>query len=655
MRKFLRYAFQYAILGVVALAVYQTTFRRGAPPAEDRAAWSQRDGFVAISYGGLTMEERENALVTKARLREHLTALAKAGFRTVATADLRDFYNADKPLPEKALYVMFEGGRKDSVLFSQPVLQETGFHASLYLFGGHLTGWNRFFVRADELGKIARSPFWDVDSMGYHAEDPAAAGKTAAFHYLAALQTGPDGKSVETQQEFEARAAEDFRLAYRSIDEAAGVPPLGYVFVPANTLGVSLPAALADPLEKDLKATFPVAFTRVGEAYNSRENDPHALTRLAVAPDWTAERLLLEIDSRLPRSRYLDFSDSVRQGLWQVAAGDVAADGQRLTLTAPAGVDPFARLRGSEGFEDFLCQVKVDPQPGGASLVYLRYRGPGSFVRLQITQDRVVVQEKNGSSLNTILQYVLPLEHDGPVSLDGCVKANRLLLSVDGKSACPYPIPLTADTSRGYFALGALSDKEQQPTSFTDLRLTTFAPRWVQLPTVRDAALDEARTLTGMILPATNLASDPVGDAAALVAVSAAGVGVYLDMPEADAAKVMETVAFVEKAPAAMVFAKLLRGLVLSLDNFPDLAALSPCIKNLRAKGFAVVLRLSQAEAARLAAGPLLTPDWLLFDVAPAEDAPDMATLRNRYDRARMLFRLPAPPEATAVSYEVKR
>ena len=610
---------------------------------------------MAISYGGLTMDERASTLVTKARLREHLTALAKAGFRTVATSDIRDFYNADKPLPEKALYVMFEGGRKDSVLFSQPVLQETGFHASLYLFGGHLAGWNRFFVRADELGKIARNPYWDVDSMGYHAEDPEAAGKSASAHYLTALMPGSDGKPAETPQEFEARAAEDFRLAYRSIDEAAGVPPLGYVFVPANTLGVSLPAALAGPLEKDLKGTFPVAFTKVGEAYNSRENDPHALTRLAVAPDWTAERLLLEIDSRLPRSRYLDFSDSVRQGLWQVAAGDVAADGQRLTLTAPAGVDPFARLRGSEGFEDFLCQVKVDPRPGGASLVYLRYRGPGSFVRLQITQDRVVVQEKNGPSLNTILQYVLPLDHDGPVSLDGCVKANRLLLSVDGKSACPYPIPLTADTSRGYFALGALSDKEQQPTSFTDLRLTTFAPRWVQLPTVRDAAPDEARTLTGMILPATNLASDPVGDAAALVAVSAAGVGVYLDMPEADAAKVMETVAFVEKAPAAMIFAKLLRGLVLSLDNFPDLAALSPCIRDLRAKGFAVVLRLSQAGAARLAAGPALTPDWLLFDVAPGDDAPDMATLRNRYDRARMLFRLPGPPDAAAVSYEVKR
>ncbi|MEL7639497.1 MAG: hypothetical protein AAGU21_07620 [Solidesulfovibrio sp.] len=656
MRKFIRYAIQYAILGAVAFFVYQTTFTRGTPPARDRAAWSQRDGFVAISYGGLTVDEKENSLVTKTQLRQQLAALAKAGYTAVTTADLRDFYASGKPLPDKALYVMFEGGRKDSVLFSQPVLQEIGLHASLYLYGSHLTGWNRFFMRADEIRKVAANPYWDVNSMGYHSELLNVTREGRYAHYLTALQTGPDGQPAETQEAFDARVAEDFRLAYQSIADATGIPPLGYDFQPANTLGVSLPAELAKPVEEALKATFPVAFTRVGEAYNSRESAPHALTRLLVGPDWTADRLLLEIESRLPRSRYLDFSDSVRQGLWQVASGDITAEGQRLTVSEGDGKDPFARLRGSEGFENFLCQVKVEPTPKGAGLIYLRYRDAGSFARIQVTPDRVLVQEKNGTSLNTIFQYVLPLDHDGPVDLDACVKANRLLLRVDDKNASPYPVPLTTDTSRGFFALGALGEKPPHNAAFTDLRLTTFPPRWLQVADIHDAALGEARTLTTMILPSMALTADPVGDAAALVAVSADGVSVFLDLPEAEATKVLDTVAFVEKAPAAMVFAKLLRGFVLPMEAFPDLNALSVLVKTLAAKGFSVALRLSEASVARLAASDApLTPDWLLFDVPPTEDDPDMARLKNRYDRSRMLFRIPGPADAPAVTYEVKR
>lgn len=656
MRKFIRYAIQYAILGVAAFFIYQTTFTRGAPPVVDRAAWSQRDGFVAISYGGLSVDEHERGLVSKSLLRSHLETLAKNGFQTVTTADVRDFYAADKPLPEKALYLMFEGGRKDSVLFSQPVLQQTGYHASLYLYGSHLSGWNRFFVHADELRKIAANPFWDVNSMGYHAQAINEGKPGDSAYYLTALLDGPDGKPVETLPEFDARAAEDFRLAYESIDKATGTPPLGYIFMPANTLGERLASELTKPIEADLKATFPVAFTHVGEAYNSRSGDPRALTRLQVDADWSAERLLLEIESRLPKSRYLDFSDSIHQGLWQIAAGEMAADGARLNLTGMVGHDPFAKLRGSEGFVNFLCQVKVEPTKDCAGLVYLRYRDAGSYARIQVTQDRVSVQEKNGTSLNTIFQYVLPLDHSGPVALDCCVKANRLLLSIDGKNVSTYPIPLTADTSRGFFALGGLGEKDPRTVSFTDLRLSTFPPRWVQVADVHDVPLDQTRTLTAMILPGSALSVDPVGDAAALVAISADGVSVYLDMPDADAAKVMDTVNFAKNAPAALVFAKLLRGFVLPLEAFPDLKALASLMTELRAKGFSVALRLSAAGVARLAETTVpLSPDWLLFDVAPEADARDAAVLKNRYDRARMLTRLSGAAGSTAITYEVTR
>jgi hypothetical protein len=655
MRKFLRYLFQYAILAAFAAFVYQTAFKRDTPPVHDRALWSQRDGFVAISYSGITLDDHGGLAVGKDTLRRHLEALSRAGYKTVTTRDVLDFYQANKPLPDKALYLMFEGGRKDSVLFSQPVLTKVGYNAALYLFADRLKGWNRFFVRDDEARKVADNPFWDVNAMGYHS---GLINQTADGHYgyfLSEYLAAPDGRPAETPEAFDARVARDYQEASQAIDAATGKPPLGYVFIPANTLGVSLPEPLARPNEKALKENFALAFTRVGETYNPREADCRALTRMQVGPDWTADRLLLEIGARMPKSRFLDFAASVSQGLWQVGPGEIAAEGQRLTLANPAGKDGFARLRGSEGFENFRCEVKVDPSPDGASLIYLRYRDAGSFVRIQTTADRVLVQEKNGPSLNTIFQYVLPLDHTGPVAYDCCVKSNRLLLTVDGVNVSPYPIPLTAGTGRGSFALGSLGDQGGHVASFSDLRLATFPPRWVQAGQVADVPLAEARTLTAMVLPAASLTADPINDAAALVTIASNGVTAFLDLPDADAAKVGEIAKFVADAPASLVFAKLLHGFVLSLDRFPDPAVLARTMADLHARGLAVALRLGPAGKARLlAADAALAPDWLLFDLPPAEGEDDMTVLENRFDKSRMLFRAATPDDSTAVYYDVK-
>ena len=658
MRKLFRYLLQYAILAVLGYFIYQTAFKRDTPPVHDRAAWTQRDGFVAVSYGGITIDDRVTSLVSKDHLREQLQLLRKAGYQTITTADLVDFYENDKPLPEKALYLMFEGGRKDSVLFSQPVLTGAGFNAALYLYGDRLTGWNRFFVRRSELNKIASNPVWDVASMGYHSELINQTPTGGYAYYLTERLKAAKGAPEETPSAYDARVVEDFRLARQSIIDMAGVTPLGYAFMPANTLGVSLPEAEAAPNAVALAKNFPVAFTRVGETFNSRDADQRRLTRLQVAPDWTADRLLLEIEARQPKSRFMDFSQSVRQGLWQVAVGDLAAVGDRLTLAGPLGKDGFARLRGSEGFDNFLCEVKTTPPTGGASAIYLRYRDAGSFVRIRTTAERVMVQEKNGSSLNTIFQYALPQDRSGPVAYDVCVKGNRLMLAVDGKNVASYPIPLLAETSRGSFALGAFDEEgaASDPAVFADLSLTTFPAHWISAPTINDVPLGQARTLTSVVLPAESLKADPLRDAAALIAAAVNGVSVYIDLAGSDPAAVEDTASFVQSSSGALVFAKLLRGVVLPLGGLEDLGRLDAAIAALHAKGFSVALRVDAAGQARLLeADFVLKPDWLLFDTPPAADDSAMIPLENRFDRSRMLFRAAASAGSQTVSYDVKR
>ncbi len=658
MRKLFRYFFQYALLIACGYFIYQTAFRREAPPVHDRAAWTQRDGFVALSYGGVTIDERVHSLVTKDRLREQLATLAKAGYQTVTTADLVDFYTKNKPLPEKALYLMFEGGRKDSVLFSQPVLTGIGFNATLYLYGDHLTGWNRFFVRQNELRKIADNPFWEVGSMGFHSGliNQTPAGGYA--YYLTERLKGVDGRPEETQEAFDARVVEDFAKARTSIENLGKVTPLGYAFMPANTLGVSLPEALARPNAEALAAGFPLAFTRIGETYNSRDVDPRRLARLQVGPDWSADRLLLEIESRQPRSRYMDFTQTVRQGLWQTTLGDLTALGDTLALTPPAGKDAFARLRGTESFENFTVTLKAMPPEGdGAALVYLRYRDFESFLRIRVTSQRVTVQEKTGPSLNTIFQYALPLDHVGSVGLDACVKGNRLLLTVDGKSVANYPIPLTAETRRGSLALGAADEGVANPRAagFSEMRLSAFPPHWISAKAITDVPLGDARTLTAVVLPADSLEADPLRDAAALVTAAASGVEVHLDLSGQDPAVVEQALARVADAPAGLIFSRLLRGFVLTLGQPEDLDRLVQAAAKLKAKGYAVTLRVEAAAVSRLLEADFrLAPDWLLFDMPPPADDAAVTALENRFDRSRMLYRAASQAGNTTVSYEVK-
>lgn len=136
----------------------------------------------------------------------------------------------------------------------------------------------------------------------------------------------------------------------------------------------------------------------------------------------------------------------MRQGLWQVPVGELDAAGDRLTLAGPLGKDGFARLRGSEGFDNFLCQVKTTPPVGGASAIYLRWRDAASFVRIRTTAERVMVQEKNGTSLNTLFQYVLPQECSGPVVYDICVKGNlRCCCRWTAKTSPPIPFRCCRD------------------------------------------------------------------------------------------------------------------------------------------------------------------------------------------------------------------
>lgn len=68
--------------------------------------------------------------------REQISALAKAGWKTIGTSELEAFLGG-KPLSEKSVMLTFDDGYLDNFIHAHPVLQEFGMKAVLFL----VTGW----------------------------------------------------------------------------------------------------------------------------------------------------------------------------------------------------------------------------------------------------------------------------------------------------------------------------------------------------------------------------------------------------------------------------------------------------------------------------------------------------------------------------------
>lgn len=89
--------------------------------ASSLADSSEDTGFIAISYFGVDRIGDSSTLIGKDLLEEHLQALKDQGYVTITQKDIEDYYQSGKPLPKRALYLMFEDGRRDLRRFS-PIL-----------------------------------------------------------------------------------------------------------------------------------------------------------------------------------------------------------------------------------------------------------------------------------------------------------------------------------------------------------------------------------------------------------------------------------------------------------------------------------------------------------------------------------------------------
>lgn len=390
--------FQWIVLLAATAALGWFLLRPTPEPRHSPDSWRHWQGFHVLSYEGIT-ESAEPRYVSRETLSDQLHALREAGWQPITDRDALQFLHHKHPLPEKAVLLIFEGGRKDNVIHATPVLRDTGFIAHLALPTSVTQKWGNHFLKANEVGKLARDPFWRMISMGHNAIEQIPVDSEGTRGNFLSHRAWSRG-ALESKEAYGQRLHEDFSRAARQLKRRTGGIPPAYLFPYADT-GLS---AGADPLAASLLHTeltrwHALAFTDEGDSFNHHSANPLRLTRLRVRGDWSGSDLLdhMEAISTFPTKG----PDAPHRFQWR---GQGTPQTEHLLLPPDATLSlNGAKLR--KNFQwDFTPQV-----PSGAKLeLFLRYASPHSNIRIILQDGRLRVHEKNHGPMVQLADIALP-------------------------------------------------------------------------------------------------------------------------------------------------------------------------------------------------------------------------------------------------------
>ncbi len=533
--KTIRVTLQLLVLAAIVFWIVHITTERGKPQPPKRDEWMQRNGFVALSYGAISREQ-DGPNLPRGLLRTQLATLADGGYQIIDSADIDAFYRKGEPLPDKALFLMFEGGRKDSAIFGQEALLQTGMKATMYIQTGLIDSWDKTFLSRSQITALGNSSYWDVGTSGHQLYLPETMNQDRPGYFLANLKRDADGNVIEGLDQFAARAEKDIEesraLLHRLLDEY----PESFVFMPANTLGGSLHPDLT-AINKDLiERYFTTAFIREGNPFNSFRQRATELGRLRVTTDMDPASLLAELDSWQPGFLpYLLEDDSLRVR-WQVDRGAmewseeggmvliadepgselvggeiVDWDGEGMELIArEAEAGAFAWLRGSEQWRNLSIKAQMSLRNVEEVVFYLRFISRESFLRLRLSPSRMIIQERvAGGGLTTLLDRDLP--ESSEIEFDATLRNRRFWLSVNGVQAVDLPLPVAEPIAAGRMAIeitpregGSKDPVGERSIRFYEITINPVDERWLSAETTPDQ--DDAQSVgyTAVLLPFEN-------------------------------------------------------------------------------------------------------------------------------------------------------
>lgn len=401
--KAVRAVLEFLVLAVIAVAVVRTLSSSVAyvpyDPDDDSVVAGEDNGFIAVSYFGVDRQGTDT-LISTVQLDEQLGALHDLGYVTISQQDIEDYYNKKKALPKKALFLMFEDGRRDTALFAQKILEKYNYKATILSYANKFAEKDPKFLSAQDLKDLEGSGFWELGTNGYRLAYINAYDRYDRYlgqmtsdefvsvnqylgrdynHYLMDFIRDEDRIPTETEKQMDKRITQDYNNMEDIYSQELGEVPSLYCIMHSNTGMFGNNDAVSAVNGRNLKGLYSMNFNRDGFALNTTESSIYDLTRLQPQACWNTNHLLMRVRDDLPKGKkksitfYQGEDDVVSRdaGSWKVDAGAVEYKRDRLIVTSPSEGEGVLTLTGKKS-ADVEVSTELLGNKVGSQTVYLR-------------------------------------------------------------------------------------------------------------------------------------------------------------------------------------------------------------------------------------------------------------------------------------------
>ncbi len=371
--------------------------------------------FVAISYFGVEKFESDSAtLISQERLDEHLEALKLNGYVTISQQDVLNYYAYSGSMPEKALFLMFEDGRRDTAVFAQSLLEKYNYLASANTYADKFDEKDGKFLSAKDLKTMLRSTFWEMGTNGYRMSYINVFDRYGNYygdlnsnefisisqflkrdynHYLMDFIRDEDRIRVESVDEMKLRLQTDYELLQQNYIDNIGYLPQLYALMHSNTGAFGTDPLVSDENRTYITSMFSMNFNREGSCMNSLASSVYDLTRMQPQAYWYPNHLLMRIQDDMQQDMIFVLGDEEEAANWTIDQGAAEFRDNVIALTSSSYSYGRIALK-SLRYSDVILSVTLDGNVAGNQGILLRAdRSMNNGVYVAIENNYLVVRE----------------------------------------------------------------------------------------------------------------------------------------------------------------------------------------------------------------------------------------------------------------------
>ena len=394
-KKIIRGTLQGLILLVILIVIIKAlfSFKEYKPfNIEEISTNSNEKGFITLSYFGVDRDGSDTLVSTK-DLENQIKSLKDNGYVTITQEDILDYYNKEKKLPEKSLFLLFEDGRRDTAIFAQKILEKHNYKGTILTYADKFEKEDPKFLMPKDLLKLKNSTYWELGTNGYRLEFINVFDREENFlgeltsiefselqdtidrdynHYLMDYIRDEDSVPLESYDEMKARISNDYKkLSEIYNNDLGGVPEL-YAIMHSNTGQFGTNNRVSDVNEEWINKLFAMNFNREGFSLNIKESFIYDLTRLQPQAYWSTNHLLMRLYDDTKEEINFVIGDEEKALDFEEVKGQIEFIDDKIILTSLPKDTGLLKLKNSEGYKDINTSVYLNGNVIGSQVIYLR-------------------------------------------------------------------------------------------------------------------------------------------------------------------------------------------------------------------------------------------------------------------------------------------